>query len=116
MPFVLLVCFPTQMVGKLRVRLSCVQPNQPVTAMLPLLSERKKGAQQVGTAEMTLQVRSPLWWQTGAKLLPQLNLKAGQALAAPHLLLKLLDLTVVLISARVRQRPRVAVATCRCCT
>jgi hypothetical protein len=45
-----------QLVGKLRVRLSCIQPNQAVTATLPLLSERKKGAQQVGTAVLTVQV------------------------------------------------------------
>lgn len=45
-----------QMVGKLRLRLSTLAPNQPVTATLPLLSERKKGAQQVGTAELSVRV------------------------------------------------------------
>lgn len=45
------------MVGKLRIRLSCVAPNQTIATTLPLLCERKKGAQQVGTAGVTLQVR-----------------------------------------------------------
>ncbi len=37
-----------QVVGKLRIRLSCVAPNTPITASLPLLAERKRGAQAVG--------------------------------------------------------------------
>lgn len=43
-----------QMVGKLRVRLSTLQPDQDISAELPLLSERKKGAHRVGVASMGL--------------------------------------------------------------
>jgi hypothetical protein len=49
----------SQMVGKLRLRLSCVDPNTLVTATLPLLADRHKGAQQAGTADLSLQVRAP---------------------------------------------------------
>ena len=41
--------------GKLRIRLSCVWPNTVHTASLPLLGERAKGAQVVGTVSLTLQ-------------------------------------------------------------
>lgn len=44
------------MVGKLRVRLCCVRPHEQLVGALFLLSERKKGAQQVGTADVQLQV------------------------------------------------------------
>ena len=44
-----------QFVGKLRVRLSCLQPNHSLSADLPLLGERSKGAQVVGAVQLTLQ-------------------------------------------------------------
>jgi len=49
-----------QMVGKLRVKLSCVSPARPITADLPLLSDRSKGAQHVGSLviEMHIQYKS----------------------------------------------------------
>lgn len=49
-----------QMVGKLRVKLSCVAPARPITADLPLLSDRSKGAQHVGSLgiEMHIQYKS----------------------------------------------------------
>ena len=47
---------PSQMLGKLRVRLSCVRPGQPISAELPLLSERARGAQRVGALSLSLQV------------------------------------------------------------
>lgn len=43
------------MVGKLRVRLSCLWPNTPLSAELPLLGERSKGAQVVGAVRLSLQ-------------------------------------------------------------
>lgn len=47
------------MLGKLRVRLSCLAPNTPIAADLPLLSDRKRGAQRVGTAGLELHVSYP---------------------------------------------------------
>jgi len=46
---------PLQVVGKLRVRLSCLRPNQEQSADLPLLGERAKGARIVGNMGLTLQ-------------------------------------------------------------
>ena len=43
------------MVGKLRVRLSCLRPNAALSADLPLLGERAKGAHKVGSVALTLQ-------------------------------------------------------------
>ncbi|PSC71573.1 pollen-specific SF21-like [Micractinium conductrix] len=43
------------LVGKLRVRLSCLAPNAEARAELPLLSERDKGARTVGSVELSLQ-------------------------------------------------------------
>eukprot|EP00887_Chlorella_sp_A99_P001355 scaffold8.g1355.t1 len=51
-----LLAAPAQMLGKLRVRLSCVRPGRPVSADLPILSERDKGAKRVGQLSLTLQV------------------------------------------------------------
>jgi hypothetical protein len=44
-----------QVVGKLRVRLSCLWPNTQHSASLPLLGERAKGAQVVGAISLSLQ-------------------------------------------------------------
>ena len=44
-----------QFVGKLRVRLSCLQPNHSLSADLPLLGERSRGARVVGGVRLTLQ-------------------------------------------------------------
>lgn len=45
----------TQVVGKLRVRLSCLWPNRRHSASLPLLGERAKGAQVVGAVGLSMQ-------------------------------------------------------------
>jgi len=44
-----------QVVGKLRVRLSCLWPNTHHSASLPLLGDRAKGAQVVGAVSLSLQ-------------------------------------------------------------
>lgn len=44
-----------QVVGKLRVRLSCLWPNTQHSASLPLLGDRAKGAQVVGAVSLSLQ-------------------------------------------------------------
>jgi hypothetical protein len=41
-------------VGKLRVRLSCLRPNTPITADLVLLGERSKGGDEAGSVELAL--------------------------------------------------------------
>lgn len=46
-----------QPVGKLRVRLSTLWPNIPLTAELPLLGERSKGAHVAGSIAVTLHTR-----------------------------------------------------------
>ena len=46
---------PEQVVGKLRVRLSCLWPNSQHSASLPLLGERAKGAQVVGAVSLSMQ-------------------------------------------------------------
>lgn len=45
-----------QTVGKLRVRLSCLRPNEQLSSELPLVSERSKGARLAGTVGLTLLV------------------------------------------------------------
>lgn len=45
-----------QVVGKLRVRLSCLRPNEQLASELPLVSERSRGARLAGTVRLTLQV------------------------------------------------------------
>jgi len=44
------------MVGKLRVRLSTLEPDRNITVELPLLSDRKKGASRVGSAHLSMRV------------------------------------------------------------
>lgn len=46
-------------VGKLRVRLSCLRPNTPLSADLVLLGERARGAHEAGTVKLSLETSYP---------------------------------------------------------
>lgn len=63
------------MVGKLRVRLSTLSPNQTMTTDLPMLSDRKHGAQIIGSISMEfcLQYRGGAKSIVGAYLKPPLS-------------------------------------------
>ncbi len=47
--------------GKLRIRLSTLQPWTEVEARLPMLADRDKGGSKVAYAHLTLKVRQVLW-------------------------------------------------------
>lgn len=74
--------WPLQVVGKLRVRLSCLRPNEQLASELPLVSERSRGARLAGTVRLTLQVSydSPVrpWeWVDGVAGAACLSTKLG---------------------------------------
>ena len=50
------MCTHLQLVGKLRVRLSTLDPGRQITATLPVLADRRRSGRRVGSAILSLQL------------------------------------------------------------
>ncbi len=71
--------------GKLRIRLSTLQPWTEVEARLPMLADRDKGGSKVAYAHLTLKVRQVPWTGTQCAFKILLPVSCNGLAAMPQL-------------------------------